>query len=259
MVEEMYAEEMRDMEGGGVEETDRSGQGQSEGQNQNNGDERSQMIEVPNKSASLGANFLTQPKSEGLHDVNYITPGGASEDIAPARNGVKPSPESFAFHDDHGVVKKARTGLDSSSSSLTSSFISPSVLSASLNYKGDELQMIPEEEEEEEEEEESESLEPYGSMFQLSRLNRFPNEVMPANYGPPPFPPAASASNNSNSSVSLTLGLQHSEGLSLSGNPHQPYMEGHGQLNMVGRHVNPSTYYGMHNGPWQLRGFDSSS
>jgi hypothetical protein len=213
------------------------------------------MIEdVPNKPASLGANFLTQPKIEGLHDVNYITPGGASENIAPVRNGVKPAPESFVFHDGHGGVKKARTGLDSSSSSMASSFVSPSVLSASLNYKGDELQMIPEEEEEA-----SESLEPYGSMFQLSRLNRFPNEVMPTSYGPPPFPPAASASSNSNSSVSLTLGLQHSEGLSLAGNPHQPYMEGHGQLNMVGRHVNPSSYYGMHNGPWQLRGFDSSS
>ena len=74
MVEEMYAEEMREMEGC-IEETDRSGQVERE----NNGDGGSNMIEdVPNNKSSLRTTFLTEPKSEALQDTNDIATEHAS-------------------------------------------------------------------------------------------------------------------------------------------------------------------------------------
>ena len=107
--------------------------------------------------------------------------------------------------------------------------------------------------------EDDRGLRGYG-MFQLSGLNRYPNEGLATeNYA------------LTNNGVSLTLGLQHSDGLSLSGSP-QPYLQGgHGHMDMVMRRqdgvLNASNFYGIHDvatgnnsGQWQLPrgGFNSS-
>ena len=109
MVEEMYAEEMRDMEGC-IEETDRSGQGEREN-NGGGGDGGSNMIEdVPNNNkSSLRTTFLTEPKSEALQDTNDIAAEHASE-IVLRTDASKQAPESFIFHEKQSMGVHGKDG-----------------------------------------------------------------------------------------------------------------------------------------------------
>ena len=279
MVEEMYAEEMRESTEG-IEDADNN-PSQSDGDeggrktNKNNCD----MLDSSgnndqNSSKSLLQTTLADPKSEEFLDIkkNVFEENGGTSDVVmmihQGNNNMKP-PESFLFHKKQIMgqgAKKARNG----DSNNTSSFISPNLSSTTTmttsshgGYKADDLhsaEMLTKLRTEDENtttnnrhldieygmnmpqasilNEDDRGLRGYG-VFQLSGLSRYPNEDLATeNYA------------LTNNGVSLTLGLQHSDGLSLSGSP-QPYLQGgHGHMDMVMRRqdgvLNASNFYGIH-------------
>lgn len=240
MVEEMYTEEVKD--GEDTEGADKPARDE--------GDSLSKGVGLTGVAEKNEANKASkQGKISDSTIEGFLETRDAAErdpDLVQSKTLAASLPDSFLFQEKESLgqaMKRARSGVDESPSFLSQN------LSTSLDIKAYDLHAahlltkhraenrhldnfgIPSEGLVQDD---NQNLGGYG-MFQMSGLHGYPNESLATSY------PSSSA-------VSLTLGLQHSEGLSVSGTQ-QPYMHGQGQLQMGRRQegeVNAVNYYGMH-------------
>lgn len=235
MVEEMYVEETKegDMEGAdkpirGEGDSRSEGTGTIDGQGQNEMNTGVKQAKVSDGNTEGGS----EPKNASDH----------ASDMLPSRTFTGSSSESFLFHEKESMrqgIKKVRNGVQDSTS-----LFSPNS-STGVDFKTDEVQGEDVLEHDikirtEERHREHYNIPHSGLVqadhggygpFQVSGLNRFSQEGLATRYP-------------TNSGVSLTLGLQHCEGLSLSG-AQQHYSQGTGQLPPGRRQEASSDYYSM--------------
>ncbi|MCO5611054.1 hypothetical protein L7F22_065304 [Adiantum nelumboides] len=225
MVEEMYTEEVKDEEV--IEGTDKPGREQADDGSKVAGVQDAVGKNEASRSIKQGIN--PDFKSEGFLDVRQAVE--RDNNVIQSKILTTSLSDSLLLQERESAgqgVKRVRSDLSTSLDMKSYDFHSGHLLA---KPRTEDTFGIPSERIVQDDDQ---NLGSYG-MFQLSGFNRFSNEGLAATY------PNSTA-------VSLTLGLQHSEGLPVSG-AQQSFMHGQGQLHIGRRQegeMNAVNFYSMH-------------